>query len=204
MIDISHSRAIKDTAKPIGLEGAKGATPQSSDAMERNAPETKPSHGTHFEDRAASGIVTTPTLTASLLQPTSLDLANFSLPKIETRLSVSSQSAQSSKILADESAKLHQAAEKRSDFFREHFPFGKSTYDYYFSASGVIRDTVELLTHGVGWMSGFGVAGTSLAVFGLAPVPFFGGAAAGIVAYQAIQFMGRGLTGVIWGKDGLR
>ena len=98
---------------------------------------------------------------------------------------------------------LNEVSEKGSDFFREYFPFGKATYDFYFSAGGIIRDHVDLMTHGVGWMSGFGVAGTSLALFGLAPVPFFGGVAAGIGAYQAIQFMGRALTGAIWGKDGL-
>lgn len=204
MLDVSQGKAGRESSKAVGSDGANETIPQGSVAIERNALEMKPSHGTHFEERGVSGIVTAPALTAPLSQPTSLDLANFSLPKIETGLGASTKSAPSSNILLDESPKLYQAAEKRSNFFREHFPFGKSTYDYYFSAGGVIRDTVDLLTHGVGWMSGFGVAGTSLAVFGLAPVPFFGGAAAGIGTYQAVQFMGRALTGVIWGKDGLR
>ncbi len=203
MSDVTQGMVKRDSSTVVGSNGASGASSQGADAIERSPLDVKPWGGLHLQEQGTSGRVPAPASSALLAQPESLDLVNLTLPKLETALASLAKSAPSPNTLADASPMLHRASEQRAGSLREHFPFGKAAYDYYFSASGVIRDAFDLLTHGVGWMSGVSVAGTSLALFGLAPVPFFGGVAAGVGVYQAIQFMGRGLTGAIWGQDGL-
>lgn len=203
MSDVTQGKVERNSANAVVSNGANGACSQGADAIERNPLDVKPWGDLHLQEQGTSGRVPALTSSALLAQPESLDLVNLTLPKLETALASLAKSDPSPNTLADASPTLHRASEQRSGSLREHFPFGKAAYDYYFSASGVIRDAFDLLTHGVGWMSGVSVAGTSLALFGLAPVPFFGGVAAGVGVYQAIQFMGRGLTGAIWAQDGL-
>lgn len=203
MSDVTQGMVKRDSSTVVGSNGANGARSQGADAIKRNPLDVKPWGGLHLQEQGTSGSVPALTSSALLAQPESLDLVNFTLPKLETALASLAKSETAANTLADASPNCHRGAEQLSSSLREHFLFGKASYDYYLGPCGVIRDGVDLLTHGVGWMSGVSVAGTSLALFGLAPVPFFGGVAAGVGVYQAIQFMGRGLTGAIWGQDGV-